>query len=116
MASISRFRIRHFICVVTSRKTAIVTCCFKIIYCISTQHTSLIIKQIVNISDRPVAVRVLPRLNSLLSLVIMDILVKFERDVKYAKLYIPEVEDNIPDDIRRSVCSKSESKASALIR
>ena len=37
----------------------------------------------------------------------MDILV----DVKYAKLDTPEVQDNIPDDLRWSECSKSESKA-----
>ena len=30
--------------------------------------------------------------------------------------YIPEVQDNILEDLRRSVCSKSESKASPLIR
>ena len=41
---------------------------------------------------------------------------KFGRDVAYAKLDIPEVQDNIPDDLRRSVCSKSEPKASPSIR
>ena len=41
----------------------------------------------------------------------MDILVTFEGDVKYAKLDIPEMQDNIPDDLRMNVCSKSESKA-----
>ena len=65
-------------------------------------------------SDRPV--RILPHLYIIISQGIMDILVKFEGDVKYAKLYIPEVQDNIPDDLRRSVCSKSESNASPLIR
>ena len=42
----------------------------------------------------------------------MDILVKFEGDVKYAKLDIPEVQDNIPDNLHRSVYSKSESNQS----
>ena len=37
----------------------------------------------------------------------MDILV----DVKYAKLDIPEVQDNIPEYLRWSVCTKSASKA-----
>ena len=30
----------------------------------------------------------------------MDILVKFKGDVKYAKLDIAEVQNNIPDDLR----------------
>ena len=46
---------------------------------------------------------------------IMDILVIFEGDVKYVKVDIPDVEDSIPDDLCRSVCSKKESKASPLI-
>ena len=37
----------------------------------------------------------------------MDILVTFEGDVKYAKLDIPEMQNNIPDDLRRNVCSKN---------
>ena len=45
-----------------------------------------------------------------------DILVKFEGNVKYENLVIPEEEDSIPDDLCRSVCSKSESKASPLTR
>ena len=36
--------------------------------------------------------------------------------MKYAKLDIPEVQDNIPDDLRMGVRSKSESKATPLIR
>ena len=52
-------------------------------------------------SDRPVLV--LPQLYILLSPGIMDILVKFEGDAKYAKVYIPEVQDNIPHDLRRSI-------------
>ena len=67
----------------------------------------------VNISDRPM--RVLLRPYTLLSSGIMDILVRFE-GVKYAILVISKVEDNIPNDLRRSVYSKSESKASSLIR
>ena len=60
--------------------------------------------------------RVLRHLYILLTPGITDILVKFGGHVKYAKLAILEVEDNIPDDLRRSVCSKSGSKASPLIR
>ena len=66
-------------------------------------------------SDRPM--RILPYLYILPGSITrnhMDVLVKFEGDVKYAKLYIPEVQENIPDDLRWSVCSKSESKASPL--
>ena len=37
----------------------------------------------------------------------MDILVA----VKYVKLDIPLVQDNIPDDLCSNVCSKSETKA-----
>ena len=106
--SILRFKIGQFICVGTSRKAGIVTFCFKIIYGIYLLHTSVIIKT-VNISDRPV--RVLPHLYILLSPGIMDISVQFEGDITYAKLDIPEVRNNIPDDLRRSVCSKSKSKA-----
>ena len=52
--------------------------------------------------------RVLLHIYILLSPGIMDILV----DVIYVKLDITDdVQDNIPDDPRRSVCSKSESKA-----
>ena len=40
---------------------------------------------------------------------------KFEGHVTYANLFIPELHDNIPDDLCRSVCSKSESKASSMI-
>ena len=57
------------------------------------------------------AVRVLQYLCVLLSPGIMDILITFEEDVTYAELYIPAVQDSISDDLRRSVCSKSESKA-----
>ena len=55
--------------------------------------------------------RVLSHLYILLSPRIMDILVKLEGDVTYAKLDIPEVQDNILDDLRRSVSSKSQSEA-----
>ena len=41
----------------------------------------------------------------------MDILVKLEGDVTYAKLDIPEVQNNILDDLRRSVSSNSQSEA-----
>ena len=47
MATISRFRIDHFMFVGTSRKVAIVIVCFKIIYGIyilQTLHTHFIIK------------------------------------------------------------------------
>ena len=65
-------------------------------------------------SDRPV--RALPHFYLLLSPGSMDILIKFQGDVKYAKkLDKPQVEGNIPDDLRRNVCSKSESKGSPLI-
>ena len=47
--------------------------------------------------------RVLPHLNILLSPGFMDILAKFEGDVHYAKLDIPDVQDNIPHDFHRSV-------------
>ena len=61
--------------------------------------------------------RVLPHLYILLSSPgIMDILVQFEGNVTYAKLDIPDVQDNIPDDLRRSVCAKPESKLNSLIR
>ena len=46
----------------------------------------------------------------------MDILVQFEGDVKYATLYIPEVQDNIPDDLRRSLCSKISVKIKSIDR
>ena len=42
----------------------------------------------------------------------MVFLVKFDGNVSYAKLAIPEVEYNIPDGLRRNICSKS----SPLIR
>ena len=50
---------------------------------------------------------ILPQLYILLSPGITDILVTFEGDVKYAKLDIADVENDISDDIRRSVSSKS---------
>ena len=73
-------------------------------------------KNIVNISDKLVAARVLPHIYIFITPGIMDILVKFEGDVKYAKQYLPEVQGNIPDYLRSSVCSKSESTANSLIR
>ena len=42
---------------------------------------------------------------------IMDILI----NVKYAQLDIPDMQENIPDDLRRSVCSKSESIATNTV-
>ena len=110
---ILRFRIRHLICIGTLRKAAIVIFCFKIfygIYLLQTAHTPYN-KFCFNISDRPMAMRVLPHLYILLSPGIMDILSKFDGDETYAKLDIPEVQDNIPNDLRRSACSKSKSKA-----
>ena len=114
--SISRYRIRHFSVVGTSRKAAIVIFCFyenqRYISPTDVAHKPY---QCVNISDR--LVRVLPHrsLYLLLSPGIMHILTKFEGDVNDVKLDMPEVDDNIPDDLRMSVCFKSESKARSLI-
>ena len=74
MASISRFRIRNFIFIVSSRKAAIVIFCIKINYDTYLLQTSYIhlIKEFVNISDMCV----------LLSPGMMDSLVKFEVEVQ----------------------------------
>ena len=65
---------------------------------------------------------VIPHFYRISSLGEMDVLVKFsEEDVKGAKLYMPNVEDNLPDDLRRWICTRglsasmSESKA-CLVR